>query len=246
MPVNLLEHSDSLSSALAKQSSSCHQLQLHSCTEHSDPAKAQKVWKGQRRVVGAQAVQGCHSTWSRCWWLLSAVQTVVRPEITGQDSPFQLLRRELTKHLNLALKSRWITELEHDLWGEYSARHYECQGAWPIPNWAGFVQLYVFLPEPKSDHLRTSERWREMLYWSPGKLWALGLFLWTLPVCSQLWGLQPPQLQSSAGCTRWSCFLWGSWSPVQCLTQTPVDAFSSAFSKESYPMNASQRIQGLD
>lgn len=49
------------------------------------------------------------------WWLLSATQTVLGTEITGQDSSFQLLRREFTKHLNLALKAGCITELEHHL-----------------------------------------------------------------------------------------------------------------------------------
>lgn len=56
--------------------------------------KPRKSKRGSGGLVGAQAVQGCPSMGNGCWWPLGAIQTAMGPEVTGQDTSFQLLRKE--------------------------------------------------------------------------------------------------------------------------------------------------------
>lgn len=181
---------------------------------------------------------GAGGTWDWYWWPFSAIQTVVGPEATGRVASFQLLRKELTEHLNLGLKARCIRDLGWDLWSEYGTWHPRVK---QLTNWVGSTQLCTSLPTLKlrvAQDIKDEGRCFTDPQVNPKCLKKhLDCFLGISPASIQFWGSQPPKLQSSAGCTRSSCLLWGSWSPALWLTQTSADAFSSAFSTDSYPTN---------
>lgn len=116
----------------------------------------------------------------------------------------------------------------------------EWQGAWPIPNWGdawNFMYSLLSLKPITSGHQKDEGGCftePQVNHW---------IVLMDLACMQQ--ALRFAAAPAAEFSTRCSCFLWGSWSPAQCLTLTPVDAFSCVFSEGSYPVNVSHKIQKL-